>query len=229
MSPPHTPKNLKGFSGLRGGESFHVIIQLLIATSRSWISPSRRCFSCLTNHALSVQRGGWRAQVSVSSAFNLLLTFQLTAGNVLCTPFPHFSSSTSLTVLFVGSFLYILLKPEITGFSWSAPWRVPNPSRNFRNYLLLGQHFCLKQQERLEFPLTSTHKTCLWTLSMRPRKYCGFRTKEGIFLLVFFPFISSSLLLLTVLSDSISLISMATSSSWSLNLWITGLERCGEM
>lgn len=41
LSPPHTPKNLNDCSGSLRGEPLHTIIQLLISTSCSWLSPSR--------------------------------------------------------------------------------------------------------------------------------------------------------------------------------------------
>lgn len=49
LSPPHTPKNLNDSSGSLRGEPLHIIIQLLISTSRSWLSPSR-----IVSHALQI-------------------------------------------------------------------------------------------------------------------------------------------------------------------------------
>lgn len=87
VSTPHTEDPQLLLWSPRG-ESLHAIIQLLISTSRSWISPSRQCFSCLTNHAFGAQRGGWRAWACVSSAFRWSLTFLPTGRDCVLPTFP---------------------------------------------------------------------------------------------------------------------------------------------
>lgn len=98
LSPPHTPKNLNYRSGPLRGEPLPIIIQLLISTSRSWLSPSRNVSSCLTDQAFGAQRSAWRGWACVSPASSLSLTFLMTGGDCLkvsCPPSPQFSSSAS--------------------------------------------------------------------------------------------------------------------------------------
>lgn len=158
--------------------------------------PYKSCFWCTEKRLKSTS-------LCVPS-LQFALTFLLTGGDCVLPTFP------SIFYLSLSALMCAFLSPspseesEITGFSWSAPWRVPNPSKLFRHHPLLAGWVFLLEGQDWNFSCSPP------TLSMGLRKYHDFRIKERIFLLFFFS--SSLMFALTTLLASVSLISMQLAS-----------------
>lgn len=149
LSPPHTPKNLNDRSGSLRGEPLYIIIQLLISTSRSWLSPSRNISHALQIMLLVHREAAKEHELVHPQPSACLSYFCWLVETVSRPPSLQFSSSASLTALMCA---FVSPSPseesEITGFSWSAPRRVPNPSKLFRHHpLLAGWVFLLEGQD----------------------------------------------------------------------------------
>lgn len=75
-------------------------------------------------------------------------------------PSPQFSSSASPDCLNECiRFPITFWSPKWLGFSWSAPWRVPNPSKLFRKHPLLSGCSCLRVKTGIFLAL---HPLNLW-------------------------------------------------------------------
>lgn len=95
LSPPHTPKKLNYCSGSLRGESLHIIIQLLISPSHSWLSPSRNVSHVLQIMLLVHRQVSREHELVCPQPSACLSQFCWLAETVSRPPSPQFSSSAS--------------------------------------------------------------------------------------------------------------------------------------